>query len=294
MTGKLGHAERVRDELKAAGLTRWNLRRFTSSYLPQVIHPDEQIMAAISGRHKEVEGAFGLIEGMLVATDRRVIYLDHRPGYTTMDEISYDVISGVNLSRTLFSASVTLYSKVDTYTLSYSRMPPAQKFVDYIEAHTLTAHSPDPHETKLNGSFSLKAPLSKRAYNFLADHQSGVLSSLDASGHAMGATVYYMLRDATIYFVTKSSSRKAAGILRDSHVALTVTDEAALKTLQLQGMVSAVTDRSVIDEVIGTIIVPRDYEEGRKLPPIMRTEGDRFIVFQIEPTTGELRDYNRA
>ncbi len=131
------HAERIKAELMKAGFSRMNLRRFTSSHLPKVIHRDEHIMAAVSGRRKESEGFFGFVEGMLVATDKRVIYIDHRPGYTSMDEISYDVISGVNLSKTLISSSVTLFSKVNNYVVSYVKPVCAEKFANYVEQHAL-------------------------------------------------------------------------------------------------------------------------------------------------------------
>ena len=131
------HTMRVQAELESAGLTWLNLRRFTSRYLPKVIHKDEHILAAVSGRNSETAGFFGFAQGMLVATNKRVIYIDHRPGYTSMDEISYDVVSGVNLSETLASSSVTLYSKVSNYVVSYARPVCAKKFVDHVEKRAL-------------------------------------------------------------------------------------------------------------------------------------------------------------
>lgn len=135
------HAKRINDELKAVGFTRMNLRRFTSKYLPKVIHKDEKILAAVSGRRKETEGFFGLVEGMLVATDKRVIFIDHRPGFTDMDEVSYDVVTGVNLSRTLVSSSVTLFTKIHNYVLSYARTSCAEAFVEYVEENVLERKS---------------------------------------------------------------------------------------------------------------------------------------------------------
>lgn len=284
------HAERIKAELKKAGFSRLNQRKFTSTYLPNVIHPNEHIRAAVTGRHKETEGFFGLVEGVLVATDERVIYVDHRPGFTKMDEISYDVISGVTVTSTIFAASITLYSKVGNYTISYSKMVSAQKFADYIERHRLQLDTPA--EASKDPTFELYPPMGKVEYDFLTDHQSAVLSSNDSDGHVTGATVYYMLRGSNIYILTKSASRKAAGMIHNKEVALTVTDESALRTLQLRGVAEPEIDRAVINEVIDTIVAPRDYDEGNKLPPVMRTDGDKFIVFKITPTEVDLRDYN--
>lgn len=132
------HEEYVKSELVAAGISQFSMRRFTSSYLHHVIHPDEHIKAAMFGRRKgEPGGIFGFEEGLLVATDRRVVYIIHRPGYTKMDEISYDVVSGVELSVAGLYASVTLFTKLTNYTLSFARPKSARKFADFIEERTL-------------------------------------------------------------------------------------------------------------------------------------------------------------
>ena len=82
------HQRRVNEELMKAGLTRYALLKNEVRYLPHIIHEGEHIQAAINGR-----SATGSV--MLVATDKRVIYLDCKSFYTTSDEISYDVVAGV-------------------------------------------------------------------------------------------------------------------------------------------------------------------------------------------------------
>ncbi len=66
------HTNRIKQELKDAGLTSYGLLNSESRYLPQLIHEDEHIGGVVYGKHKN-----GL--AMLVATDRRVIFLDKKP-----------------------------------------------------------------------------------------------------------------------------------------------------------------------------------------------------------------------
>jgi hypothetical protein len=126
------HTVRVYNELRAAGMTRFGLAKFSSHYLPNVIHHDEHIQAVIYGRHTENSLLF-LEEAMLVATDHRVIFIDHKPGFTNTDEFSYDVISGVRFTQAGFFTSVTLHTKVGDFTLRYVNNRCAKNFVRYIE-----------------------------------------------------------------------------------------------------------------------------------------------------------------
>lgn len=282
------HEKRVTAELKAAGLSSVGLRRFSTNYLLGVIHSDEHVMAAVAGRNRETEGIFGFVEGMLVATDQRILYVYHYPGYTTLDEISYDVVSGVGLSRTFRTASVKLFSKVGTYTLSHAQPVAARKFVDYIEQRPLRPLDKRTDEPV----FHLGRKLGEAELDFLKSHRLGIISLIDTDGHAGGAAVYYAVANNGIFFVTKSASRKAAGFMYNKRVALTVVDEPALKTLQLKGSIEAETDRAVIDAIVDKLIITRHYNSGDKLPPVMRSTGDNFIVYKITPIEAVLSDYN--
>lgn len=280
------HAERVNRELQSAGISKLALHKFTTHYLPRVIHPDEHIQAAVYGRHKESEGLFGLIEGALIATDKRVIFINHQPGYTTMDEVGYDKVSGVNLSRAGFYASVTLFTKIANYTLSFASPKPAKKFTDSIESRTASKGRPIP------SSADYEVPISEEALTFLRAHELGVLSSLERTGSVSGAAIYYTIYGSRPYFMTKTGTRKASNILGNQHVALTVVNEQKLQTVQLQGTVDAETDKLVKKEISDRLIRARRYENGDKLPPVMNLASD-FIVFRILPTKFSFADYSK-
>ena len=283
--------KRVMQALKSVGVSDYGLRRFTSTYLPHVIHPDETIEAAVFGRMKESEGFFGFVEGLLVATNRRVIFIDHRPGYTTMDEVTYDVVSGVNISSTLFYTSLTLFTKVANYRLSFASKECVQRFADYIETRRLDTKKVDEPEKAQPYS----AALSNEALQFLTSHEIGVLSSVERTGLISGSVVYYTVRGNGIYFMTKVGTRKADNILGNQHIAFTVFDETKLQTAQLHGVVELETDETVKKEVTEAIIRLRNYESGKRLPPIMKMGGkDEFVTFRITPTKYSYIDFKNS
>lgn len=281
------HIERIKRELQEVGISWLGLQRFTSRYLPQVVHKNEHIHGAIFGRRKESEGIFGFVEALLVATDKRIIFVDHRPGYTTMDEVSYDMVSGVNVSTAGFYASVTLFTKIANYHLSYSRIQAAQQFADYIEKRVIDTDDPS-----LSGASDKPlASIPQDTLNFLQTHELGVLSSIDRTGMVTGAAIYYVMRDSFLYFITKTSTEKAANILANQHVAFTVVDEPKQQVAKVQGIVQAEANERIKKEVSDAIIRARHYENGTHLPPVMYLDGNNFVTFCLTPTRIVYDDY---
>lgn len=277
--------ERVANELIAAGISKLGTKRFTSRYLAQLLHNDEHVMAAVYGRQKGMEGLFGFVEGMLVATDRRVLYIDKRPGYATMDEVSYANVSGIHVSKTTRHANIILYTKIANYKLSYADSVNAQRFADYIESRTIDTVPAPATRTGVSSGISMEA------LDFMKGHELGVLSSIGRTGTVTGAAVYYTVYNDTPYFMTKVNSDKAANLLGDQHVALTVFDEATLQTIQIQGIVEAEPDGKTKKEVAALITRPRTYADGSHQPPILRMGNDDFIVFRIMTTKYSFIDF---
>ena len=89
-------AERIKAEMRQAGVTAHGLRKTTTKMLLDFMDKDEHIGGVIYGREGDK-----LIESdsvMLVATDKRLIYLNHEPFSRFTDEITYDVVAGVKKS----------------------------------------------------------------------------------------------------------------------------------------------------------------------------------------------------
>lgn len=285
------HKDRIKEELHQAGVTTLGRYRFSGMYLPEVIHEDEHIEAAIFGRHKELQGFFGAVEGMLVATDKRVIFIDHRPGYTTMDEFTYDVISGVNITKAIYNASVTLYTKVSNYRLSYVGKQSAKKFANYIEERLekRTPQSPVPERPSAELHETI---LSAEALEFLNKHELGVVSTIERTGSLRGAAVYYIVKDGYVYFMTKENTRKARNLVANEHIAFTVFDERSLETIQLAGVAEQVTDDKTRMKVITAILRTRTYNDGSHLVPLVRMGADtNTLVYRIVVTDFDYTDF---
>lgn len=138
---KASHEKRIKQELKAAGVTWYGMTKFAVRYLPRFIHEDEHVKAIVYGRYGDKTGSIKLNEGTLIATNLRIIFLDHKPGYTAIDEFSYDVVAGINLTVAVFSA-ITLHTRTGDYRIRFANSVCAEKFLHYVEERRLENNNP--------------------------------------------------------------------------------------------------------------------------------------------------------
>jgi len=123
-------AKRVKRELLDAGATIYGLMKAESRYLPKILHNNEHIEAVIYGQHNASSA-------MLAATDERIIYLDKKPMVEMFDEVSYEVVSGIEFDIHLFFASVVLHTPVKNYDFKFVNLRCAEKFARHIEKQRL-------------------------------------------------------------------------------------------------------------------------------------------------------------
>lgn len=130
--------KRTRQEMLDAGVTVYGLMKSESRYLPKILHPNEHIEAVIYGQHNSSSA-------MLIATDERIIYLDKKPMAEMFDEVSYEVISGIEFDIHTFFATVVLHTAVKNYDFKFVNLRCAEKFARHIEKHRLE-REPKQHE----------------------------------------------------------------------------------------------------------------------------------------------------
>lgn len=289
------HGARVKRELSDAGISGYALMRAEGRALPAFIHPEEHIMAAVYGRTKD--GA-----AMLVATDRRIIFFDKKPLITISDEISYEVVSGVGIGQENgLRSSLTLYTRMGNYSVRMASSKSVVKFERYLEQTRLEGTpKPDSRRTtpvqtrqKSFGKNS-KLKIDKKASEFIANHEIGVLSTLDRTNQVHGSTVYYQYHEdsQTINILTKSETRKSHNILATHSVAFTIFDEPTLQTVQIQGIAEIETDETLKQETFLAINRKRSYSGTEHHPPVTKLVDGSFVVFKISITALRFNDFN--
>ncbi len=288
-------AKRIRNELKAAGVGPIGILTPESRHLAKILHPDEHIGGAV----------YGLYPGglaWLVATSHRIMFMDHKPFYTTTDEMTYDVVIGVQSTRAGPFNAVILRTRVNNYMVRFANPKSARIFIDFIETRRLeggaydhvTAHyTPEEEQPPPPLPPIFQDTISEDALDFLKRQDLAVLSTVDRTGNVHGAVVYYVIgQNKLIYILTASDSGKGRNILVHGQVALTVYEPGTTQTVQLQGIAEAETDQATKDSILAKIVKPRPYVDAVQLPPVTKLHEGTFVVIRIAPTLVSFHDYS--
>lgn len=281
------HKARIKQELIGVGMNSYGLLKAETRHLFAVVHEDEHIGGAIYGRGDKAGG-------LLVATNKRLLYLDHKLLYKKDEEISYDVISGVSYNKQGEYASVTVHTRLGDFTLRYVNVRSANRFVNFIENVQIEQEKRESNR-KPEAEADLVEPetsFSQESRLFLVQHDIGVVSTIDRQGNVRGATIYYTVgTDNQIFFVTKSETHKAQDILMYHQVALTIFDSQTMQTLQISGTASIETDKRLTEEITKRILHPRLAGKHITVPPVVHISAGDYTVICIKPKTYKFHDY---
>ena len=136
--------QQVRLSLRKRGAVAYDMWLPETNYLPHLLHRNEHIMGSVFGRYNLTrDNSIG--RGALVATDQRVLFLDKKPMFLQVDELSFPVIGGVTFSSVFIMGFVTLHTRLGDFRLRTFNIKNAANFVDYIETKCL-------QQTSENGS----------------------------------------------------------------------------------------------------------------------------------------------
>lgn len=116
----------VRKRLKELGLDAIELARSEAQHLPHVLHDDEEIGGAVSGRSK-----VGHI--LMVATNKRLIVLDCKPFMKEIEDIGYQVISGLSSGHIGPFHSLSVHTRLGDFKLKTMYGKALAFFTSYME-----------------------------------------------------------------------------------------------------------------------------------------------------------------
>lgn len=124
------HVDEVSKQLKDLGVSFRFWCRAEIKELPKILFENEKIKHLVIGRY---EGGFAL----LCATDHRVLLIDKKPFYLTLEDIRYDMISDVQYNYRLIDASVRLGTLHKTITVIGYNHNKLRLFTNYIQEQVL-------------------------------------------------------------------------------------------------------------------------------------------------------------
>jgi hypothetical protein len=119
-------AHEVQSQLKAIGANfkYWGMAEIAE--LEHILVPHELIQYCMNGRY---EGGFAL----LCITDQRIILVDKKPLYLTLEDIRYDMVSEVDYSQQLLAATITVCTVNKKLTFTARKTQLLRQATAYIQ-----------------------------------------------------------------------------------------------------------------------------------------------------------------
>lgn len=116
----------VQRQLKDIGADFRYWGRSEARELEHVLVPGEKIVYCLNGRY---EGGFA----MLCVTDQRIILIDKKPFYLTLEDIRYDMVAEVDFSQRLLDATITVCTVNKKLIFTALKIQQLRKATMYIQ-----------------------------------------------------------------------------------------------------------------------------------------------------------------
>lgn len=134
----------------------------------------------------------------------------------------------------------------------------------------------------------------EKAVEFLTQQQMGILSTISEDNKPWGSAVNFVIDDdLNFYFLTRERTYKYKNIETNPEVAFTVADEEAQVTVQLQGTISKVPTKDVMDVVYKKLARNRPRGDFYWVPPVIKVREGDYMVLRITPSKLNYADYKQ-
>lgn len=289
---------RIRQELAAAGVTRYGKLKAEVGLLPQLIRDNEHIKGAIYGT---IDGS----SAMLLATTHRMLFIDVRPMHASTDEVSYSVVGDIHVDFGMMYCKVTIYTPAKAFSFNYVNQKCARIFINVLEEQvlnlkTLKANPKKPTSKKsalpiaLPGSESVSLATDD-TLNFLQRHNQAVISTYGHDGYPYGATVFYFASSDSndIHIITRESTPTATNSRKKPKVGLTVTDVDSLTTMHIAGVAQRESDISIAHSLLNRLNDSK-LLKNTEILPVNQIEQGGYLVLRVAVHSIYLHQYRMS
>jgi len=134
----------VEEKLAAVGMHNKFWGRPEVKELRNVLTPEEHIIGAVNGSY---EHGFA----MLVATDHRVLLIDKKPLFLSLEDLRYDMISEVTYSTGILTATLTILVTSEKLKFKSVQLKKLRTLTAYLQQHIMEIRQKGQHDIG-NGS----------------------------------------------------------------------------------------------------------------------------------------------
>lgn len=122
--------DRVKQQLQSIGADYKFLGRAEIRELPKILFEDEFLQHVVFGKYS---GGFAL----LCATNQRILLVDKKPFYLTLEDIRYDMISDMMFNNRLIDTSLMLGTVHKSITFTCYNQAKLRNFTTYLQKRVM-------------------------------------------------------------------------------------------------------------------------------------------------------------
>jgi hypothetical protein len=126
--------DRVKKQLQAIGSDFSFVGRAELMELPKILFDDEVLQHVVFGRYSS---GFAI----LCASNQRVLLVDKKPMYLTLEDVRYDMISDIMFNRGVIDSSVTLGTVHKSITFTAFNKDKLRELSNYVQERVMHSRS---------------------------------------------------------------------------------------------------------------------------------------------------------
>ena len=120
----------LEDQLKRAGCNFRFWGRSEIKELQRILMPGETVVHGVNGHYV---GGFAF----LCVTDRRLLLIDHKPMYLTLEDIRFDMIAEVDYSYRLMDATIRVYTPNKSFVFTSWSQHKLRELASYTQQRVM-------------------------------------------------------------------------------------------------------------------------------------------------------------
>lgn len=148
--------ERVKQQLKAIGVDFQFFGRAEVRELPKILFDDEYVKHAVFGKYS---GGYAV----LFATNQRVLLIDKKPFYLTLEDVRYDMISDMMFNNRLLTTSLLLGTVHKSITFIAYNQHRLRDLTSYVQKKVMDFRRQQTMTQPISGLFGTYVPTNTEA-----------------------------------------------------------------------------------------------------------------------------------
>jgi len=118
--------------LRQAGADEYDILLPETRHLAQMLRVDEKVVGVVYGKYAKTTLSY-TGRGLLAITNHRILIIDKKPLFLQYDEIKFDMVSGIQLGKTLTAETITLDTRMGNIAFRTFNDRCARCFVAAVE-----------------------------------------------------------------------------------------------------------------------------------------------------------------